>query len=260
MTFESLGFQKADTTIHPRLVIAVDGMEKCGKTHFALTAPGPIALFDEDIGTEGVVAKFAGKKDIWHMPFSVPDNYKAAEQMLIKVTKAYKEALQVARTVVIDTASGLWELVRMARFGKLTQIKGHHYGPVNAEFRALIREDAMRSKANVILLHKMKKQYVQDKKSGDGNWNGKYERTGFGETGYLVQANLRVYRDPATVQFIEDDEGEEQEERKPGAFHIKVNDSRHNEKAQGMVFDGFMCTFPIIAMALQPESTAADWR
>ena len=41
-----------------RLVVRVGGLEKEGKTHFALTAPGPIGAIDMDRGMEGVVEKF----------------------------------------------------------------------------------------------------------------------------------------------------------------------------------------------------------
>ena len=62
------------------------------------------------------------------------------------------------RTISVDTATELWELLRMARFGKLTQVMPYQYGPVNAEFRSLIRM-AYASDKNLILLHKMRKVY-----------------------------------------------------------------------------------------------------
>ncbi len=43
------------------------------------------------------------------------------------------------KSIVIDTASEAWELVRLARFGKLTQVMPQHYGPVNTEFRDMIK-------------------------------------------------------------------------------------------------------------------------
>ena len=61
-----LGFRKAGAdAIRHRLIISVDGHEKQGKSHFALTAPQPIALFDVDTGLEGVVEKFEHTKGIY---------------------------------------------------------------------------------------------------------------------------------------------------------------------------------------------------
>jgi hypothetical protein len=59
------GFKEADTEVKLRILVGVEALEKEGKTHFALTAPGPLAVFDFDTGMEGVVHKFAGKKKIY---------------------------------------------------------------------------------------------------------------------------------------------------------------------------------------------------
>ena len=107
-------------------------------------------------------------------------------------------------TVVMDTASEAHELSRLAAFGKLTQVMPHHYGPVNAEWRELIRL-AYDSDMNTILIHKMKPKYVNDVRTKE------YEIKGFSETGYLVQANLITDREnnpdgglPKYSMFVED--------------------------------------------------------
>ena len=52
------GFAPIKKLDRTRLIVSVEGLEKRGKTHFAMTAPPPIAYFDMDIGAEGVVNKF----------------------------------------------------------------------------------------------------------------------------------------------------------------------------------------------------------
>ena len=107
----------------------------------------------------------------------------------------------------------------MARFGKLSQVMPHQYGPVNAEWRRLIRK-AYDSDVNLILLHKMKKKYVNDK------WNGSYERSGFADIGFLAQCNAEVSRDAET-----------------GEFRCHVIDSRQNPDLANVDLEGPMCNF-----------------
>src|SRR5690606_33598929 len=92
------------------------------------------------------------------------------------------------RTLVVDTATELWEVARLSEFGKLEQVKSHHYGPVNAEFRNIIQAPYMRKDLNVIYTHKVKKEYKDDK------WRGGFERAGFGDMPFLAQINIEHYR------------------------------------------------------------------
>lgn len=224
------GFTAAkDRHSAPRLIMSVAGLEKQGKTHFALTAPGPIAMFSTDIGEEGVVEKFIDEKEIYLMSIDRVDE-DAAEQApteFERFRKAYKEMLRgkEVRTIVVDTATEIWELLRMARFGRLTQVMPYQYGPVNAEYRALIR-DAYNYDKNLILLHKMKAQYINDKRTGE------YERAGFSDTGFLVQINSQIYR------YSPDDGGD---------FVLWVRDCRQNPDLAGQELEGPMCNFQMLA-------------
>jgi hypothetical protein len=125
-------------------------------------------------------------------------------------------------------------MVRMARFGKLTQVKPHHYGPVNAEYRDLIRL-AYANDKNFILLHKMKAEYVEDKRTG------KFERAGFADTGFLVQLNAQTWRDEEM------------------GFGITITDSRHQPHLAGMEITEPLLSFPFLAMQVYPESGEEDW-
>jgi len=201
-----------------RIILSVEGAEKQGKTHFALTAPGPTILFSLDIGEEGVVQKFS---DVYVMPMGGSNH----EAEFSRFRSVYSEMLadKDVRTIVLDTATEVWELLRMARFGKLTQVMPYQYGPVNAEYRAMIRE-AYESDKNLILLHKVKAKYVNDKKTNE------WERAGFADTGFLVQVNAMVYRD--------DDGGE---------FNIYIRDCRKNPDLAGETLSGPLCNFEILS-------------
>ncbi len=235
----ALGFEKPDVAILPRLILSISAREKQGKTHFALTAPGPIAFFNTDIGIEGVINKFAPRKEIMIMNMPVPDSQVEAKKCWEKFKSAYDSVLRMkdVRTVVLDTATEVWELLRMYKFGKLSQVMPHQYGPVNAIYRRMLK-DSYASNKNIILLHKMKPVYIDDKRTN------KYERAGFSDTGYIVQANCIMFRDPVT------------KENPNPQFNIQIEDSRHNPDVVGMKFSGAMCNFPMVASMILGEG---DW-
>lgn len=238
---KKMGFRSADDIeVKPRLIVSISGLEKQGKTHFALTAPGPIAFFSTDIGEEGVVGKFADK-DIYVMDVDRADEDRAseAEESWEKFHSAYLALLRGndVRTLILDTATEIWELLRLARFGRLTQVMPYQYGPVNKEYRNLIREAYSHDK-NLILIHKMKVKYVKDQKTDE------WERAGFADTGFLVQINAQVYR------YDPEDGGE---------FAVLVEDCRQEPSLFGEELSGDMCSFPWVAKMALPEVGPEHW-
>lgn len=223
------GFLDAKTIkTKDRLIVSICGMEKCGKTHFALTAPSPIATFSTDVGEEGVVQKFRDKDvSVMYLKRLNEDDPDIAGQSAEEFNRFRTAYLRLLRgkdvkTIVWDTATEIWELLRLARFGRLTQVMPYQYGPVNAEFRALIRE-AYKYDKNLILLHKMRPVYINDKRVD------KYEKAGFGDTGFLVQLN-------AEIQYDKDEE----------EFVLRIEDCRHNPFMAGEELSGPMCDFEIL--------------
>ena len=224
-------FIRADRPLYRRLVLAIDGLEKQGKTHFALTAPPPIYMLSFDAGSEGVVQKFQHQKAIHEAEYKVPRPKKGMTESQVieqmdrvweQFIEDYETALTEAATVVVDTASEMWELLRLARLGKLLQVKPHHYTQCNQEYRDMIRL-AIDGTANLILLHKMKAEWLES--NGKANKTGRYERLGFGETGFLAQMNAHSWRDL------------------DGAFHLTLKDSRHNPDLAGADLSGPMLNF-----------------
>lgn len=234
------GFTRATTTLTPRLIVSVQGMDKHGKSSFALSAPGPIIYFNFDFGLEGVVHKYAKNKEIYVKDYKVRkgesiDRYETA---LVAFKQDFYNALKTtAKSIVFDTATELWELLRLARFGRLAQVLPHNYAPVNAEYIQLIRE-AYDNDKNLILLHKLKKEYVNDK------FNGKYELAGYNGTSGLVQVNIRVYRDGLD-----------------GAFYIEVINCRQNALIGGMEcpLADVHSAFPMLAQWVFPDTVEEDW-
>lgn len=263
------GYKRAGSPTARRLILSLDGLEKQGKNHFAFTAPGPIAVISLDIGLDSVVQKFQDKKEIWvadyRAPVGLTGNKKkpTAEEMQelanlcsetwAMICREYLEVLDGgARTVIVDTGSELWELLRMARFGKLTQVMPHHYGPVNAEYREFIRTAYDRTidkgypvDVNLILLHKLKDEYKNDS-SGKGQKTGEYKRSGMSDTGFLVQCNGVAWRD-------------DEERKVPDCFHMTIQDCRQNAGLAGMDLQGTECDFPTLA-ALALDADPDEFR
>lgn len=252
-SLKDAGFEVLDPTVHPRLIMSLSGHQRHGKTHFAFTAPGPICYFNLDMGEEGVIHKFFGKKDIFTISLDIPStssdddiamikqNKEKASEVWNKFTKAYYVALKEVRTIVIDTASELWELMRLARFGRSSQVQ-HLYTPVNAEFKGLFHEAKRAMGANVIFLHRYKSEYVNDK------FTGNYIPACFGSTSYEVQIVAHMRRtDP------EEGEGGNSQ------FSIWIEDCKQNAEMIGKTLPGPLCNFPTLAQMVLPTTKAEDW-
>ena len=243
-----MGFQPGqDVKLIPRIILAIGGLEKQGKSHFSLTAPGPIAYINLDDGLEGVVQKFTATKKIHILSLRLPDASVGDEAMVkdlattewTKFYRGYYGALEMPeiRTIVIDTGTELRELQLMHLFGRTAQIMPYMYRDPNAKFRRIIR-DAFNFNKNVIFLQKMKKKYVNDK------WCGEYEDAGFNDVGYLAQINAQVYR------YSQEDGGD---------FAFYFRNCRQNETLNGMELVGPMCNFATVAQMALPDVDVSAW-
>jgi hypothetical protein len=285
-----------ESALKPRIVIAVDGLDKHGKTRFAFSAPKPLIYLDFDIGKEGVIEKFIKENPfILSSPpflfrpsevgFGEEDSEKhsakiveAAWPVLQRFRDTYLRALRepclkvagqkvMARTVVVDTGTEAWQLLRLAEFGKISQVKPHHYVQVNGLMRDIVRA-GFDSNVNVIWLHKLKAEW-KDNAEGKGRKTGTIERDGFDGMSYLVQANLLAYRVQANLQqtsSVKWKSGEgvfevqvEPREADDLGFRLIVGNSRHDPSLEGMTLSNDMINFRTIAQMMLPETTPEDW-
>lgn len=247
-----LGFKIADDEIPLRLLVSSQGLDKTGKTEFWMGAPGPIAGVNLDIGTEGVIHKHSKKKSIWVMSMNVPfdpHNINAAfyKPHWQKLEKAYIGALEHpdVRTVVVDTATDMWELMRLAEFGDTTpKSRGGalDYKTANALYRSLIRK-AYETDKNLILTHKVGQQWTTKRVDGQDKrgWDGvTYERLGFHESDYLIQVNIsHFYRG--------------------GKFGINIINCRHDMGLAGYEMEQEESTFAHLG-ALVHGNNVGDWK
>ena len=115
-----------------------------------------------------------------------------------------------------DTSTEAYELARLSRFGKLTQVMPHNYAEVNNEWRELLRT-AYDSDMNTVFIHKMKAVWINNTRTKD------YEVAGFSEMDYLSQVNLIHYREDV-------DDGT--------VFSVLVKDCRQKPGLAGTVLRG----------------------
>jgi len=244
-----LGIHKAERSIEvPRLTIGVQGLEKDGKTTFAFTMPDPLGVITNDPMTKTIVQKeLANGREIYIKYFPEAYSQDTGKKIWEEYRKVYTTMLQNMRSLVIDTDTGAWSLQRMAAFGKLSQVMPNQYVVTNTRKRMMIRE-AEDSNCNVCFVYKVKKRYVENKK-GMAQWDGKsYDRDGFGETGYLLQVNLRAFKEPP-------ENGLSVEKR----FKLEVMNCTHNAELDGEIMTYPLNNFAALAVEVFPESDPETW-
>lgn len=230
-----------------RMIVLASALQKHGKDHFGFTAPGPIALHAFDEGWDDTANKFIKQgKVIKVCEYDVPEAVdkkrdsslqEEANRIWSEFVANYRWSLDNFRSVVIDTSTEMWELLRLARFGALSTGQTTSFGPVNAEMRKLLRA-AYNHDANVIFLQKLGKEYK------DREWTGGYTPKGFGDMAYEVQVVLRLYRED------------------PNIFHTCIEDCRQDPslngtdlvEIEGLAFN----SFPYIAASIYQDDPS-NW-
>ena len=255
------GFIRAGIDIPNRMIVCDIGPQKSGKSHLWLTAPPPIAAIDIDDGVERAISGRAKELGMTPKAFmssielyvakyrqsftnlrngsSAQEVMKAAKKQLDLMRDNYIEALKEARTVVVDGGGELYETVRLACFGRTEKVLGREYGPVNREMKLWV-DLARNSNANVIFTHRMRDQYINDKKTGELEMEG---------------WKKMVYECDIVLQHWKDDK-----EPFPDRFHCTVVASGMNPEIEGEDFAGALADFSTIAQLVFPESDEKDWR
>lgn len=186
--------------------LQIYGDTATGRTSLALTAPGPIALLHAEEKIDGIVQKFPEKGIRLHcfggrFSGSHQEIATQASAQIEQFKAALDDAFSWAKTVIVDTHTEAWELLRLARFGTLNP-SGHVpslYGPVNAEWKGLFRGHRAQDRYNLICIGQIKEQYRNNKPTG------KLEQAGQKEMKYPADVIVRMDRpeDDRVVATIE---------------------------------------------------------
>ncbi len=245
-------FRRYDPTVKEARGITANawGREKVGKTHFALTFPDPLYLFNLDFGFEPVAKQLPGDREIYVSDFYInrPGDADEAEKILAAFEKDVDEALTALRkaategrygTVVLDTAAGLWQLCQLHFVNgvvekrikinaqkklptdpDLIRVFPYDYGKANAWMAGNMRrivQAAEQYGINGVFLHRCKQVY-NDK----GEATGAYEFNGFGESLAIAPITLML--------------GKTQAKGEPPEFFARVQSCRYDFSQEGLEF------------------------
>lgn len=264
MALNSNVFKKPPKQFEYYLTLNTEGNERTGKSNFMFTAPGEIGVIMLDRNTENVAIK-AQKlgKSIKLADFTDPNpktnpglcmhaiqpmqaiksDKSFYEKRWEKIKEIYSNFLEdpTIRTIALDTGTQIYEDIRLARFGKLTQVMPIHYGPVNSELREMIL--AAKGK-NLIVTHKLGKEYKNDK------WDGKsFESKGWSDMRFNTQITLRH-----SCEMVADDDGV----RHP-QFKITIEDCNQDPTLKGLELTDDECTFANLAQLVYPDADSDIW-
>lgn len=231
------------------IIWAGDGDAGGGKSHFALTAPGPIwvAAFDP-YGMDRVSKDVKVGKDIRisRYPFN-PHKYaneseirKAANELWKQFTNDYADALAHARSIIWDREDMAFKMQRYSNWGG-TSAAPKDYEDLYIEYVGLI-QGANAAGVNLGLLRGLKEKWVTKYDAGKG-------KNVPNNTGDLIADGMRKVPDHVDVMlFHRWDEVEKQYVVKIGKF------TNPDFRSMEMPLD-----FPTMASAAYPDSDASTW-
>lgn len=180
--------------------LSIIGRKKTAKTTLAMSAPTPIVLLDFELGLRRVEERFLpDKKDYTVHNYAetiVTDrkrDIKVAQEFWNTIIKDYNKALEDkdVRTVVIDTASAVWEARRMAYLAEIREtnperksLVPQEYFVPNRDMKMLITQAALHKKI-LIVVHHTREEY-----DAQGRPTGEEVPDGFKYTGDLVDVEF----------------------------------------------------------------------
>lgn len=197
-----------------KVLMSIWGPTGSGRTSLALTAPGPIKFAHAGEKIAGVINRYSRDKDIRVMNFgcilsgSAQEMSDQASPHWSKLESGVKESLHdgSTRSMIVDTDTEAWELIRMAFFGELNP-KGRTdslYGPVNGRWRSMWKAARAQDLCNFIVIGQAKDEYVQVTKDGrkSSEKSGRLIQAGQKEVAYMSDVVIETSRDYENGDFI----------------------------------------------------------
>jgi hypothetical protein len=248
-------FTRATSRAVPRIISSSYGDYGSGKTHFYLTAPGPIVVMSFDKGLEGVVEPFAEDKEIRVIEYDWAPTFTAkgaefregdfSQEEAIKMREQFiadfEFVCQHARTVVIDKETDLWNLYRYAEHGGPSD-RPNNYMALNQRYRKLVNFPKKLT-INFGLVQALRDEWVTiqgSKGQEKGSPSGKRKRDGFKELEGLTHIDL--FHEAVGV-----------------GFQVSTGKAR---SAQALAIQNqtySMLDFATLGQLMFPESSENDW-
>ena len=212
------------------------GGEGSGKSHLAATCPKPAGVLDFDQNFDRVLESF-DCDDFKIAPieyFSTADleiTQNKCKEAATKLEAYYGDAMTWARSVIIDTDTELWELVRLAEHGT-AQPRGNRmdrlWGPPNTRMLRILRGWKAHH-VSLITISQHREVYEEVKRQGKkvSVATGEMQRAGFSKLLYTADASVRCYKED-------------------GEFYSELTTCKNNISLEGMIFSGDELTFAAI--------------
>jgi hypothetical protein len=256
----------------PRLAVAGDGMDKNGKSHWSfMTTPDPIMVVTNDPGSETILKKAykKGRKiaGVMRLEYETPDSKvvskgdvdKEQQRLWNRAWTRYTEGMEELagnrkdgiRTVIVDTHSAIYELAQLAKFGKLRGNKENQnlWAEINSEMhKAFWDLYKNRPDLNIVLLHKLKKEYAATS-TGKDAWTNRYERQSNRDVGFWVDISLRFGWDKSQRCFYT-----EIQDGQPIRFNPGGGVTPEDNPLIGKRWSGADSTFWALAMDVFPHT------
>lgn len=229
-----MSFEPATIDIRPRLLMSLDGLPGTGRTRFALTAPRPLWVIELDKGGLEGVLEDADGVEVSRCSFRKNLSQDDAKRIADTIEDDIIAGRDAGRTVIIDKATHLWQLFRLAEFGRLSKERSRNYEGVNTRMSELL-QSFVETDTNLLLIHDMTDDYLDDKKVG-------VKRAGYNGVGGIV-------RHAAT--FSGGANGD--------PFQAVITKCTPAWEAVGMVLEGDDINFQTYAMNAVPQLDPSVW-
>lgn len=266
-----LSWEEVDTEFKTRAsATVIFGPTDSGRTHLALTAPGPIAYLHSYEKVDGQIQEARKSKIVKVHKFGgiLRGNRDQVQQLAeIEVQKFeyfLSEAYKWARSIIIDTESKLWEIYQLAKLGSLSRAQRSEednkkgqliYTEINARWTSMLTEYRVRldnplqnRQTNLILICKTTDEYKKVLSSTGKSTSvatGKEVRKSQKETGYFADVILRTY--------CKDDK------KKGKEFSAIIEKPWMNNLVRGEELEDEMLDFSRI-MAMITETDEEEWQ
>ena len=172
-----------------RMVAVIGGMEKTGKTTLAASGPDPVYVLGIDRGSEAIAVKSQGRT-LYLKQYVSPKDLQPAEYAAVwsMFKSDYYGVLKANKgTLVVDTETAMYELIRLATFGKLANVTPEQYGPLNAELNHMV-DAAFNSDISVMFTRRTAPVYR------GREFTGQYEDAGWRQMPYAAEVRIWTYR------------------------------------------------------------------
>ena len=252
-----------------RIILNLMGRDKCGKSHFALTAPDWLLYCNFDKSSKEDVlqhpdfkGRFIETRDYWpefieRVPTKGTPEIEANKAEAKRVLDRYRDdvmdalATQQVRTIVIDTMTEERDVRLVEKYGKSEQLAfgdnaKYMYAPVHSDQHDFVKR-LYTSDKNVILVHKQKKQYL------NGEWTGGYELAGYYNIPYDVQVNV-------TMDYEIVGQSENGKPREDFVCTVGRGSLGAGLRLKGVRLIGPLCNFQSLAMMVFPGTKVEDWK